>query len=123
MGERVRDIDWWYWLAVTTLLVTGLLHWEPALALLHLICAMRTVQLAVAARSLNAFSVQVNIVFLALVVATNLLAPVELFSIALLPAHRREPLSLALLKRTLCAPPRHGSILGATVPRRGVARA
>jgi len=84
---------------------------------------MRTVQLAVAARSLNAFSVQVNTAFLALVVTTNLVAPVELFSIALLPAHRREPLSLALVKRTLCAPPRHGSILGATVPRRGVARA
>ena len=84
-----------------------------------------------------------GIAFLALVVTTNLVAPVELFSIALLlagarsvtgycviarlltllPAHRREPLSLALLKRTLCAPPRHGSILGATVPRRGVARA
>jgi hypothetical protein len=131
VSERVLDLDWWYWRGVTALLAAGLLYWEPAYALLHLMCATRTVQLAITERSLNAFAVQVNVAFLALVVTTNLFAPIVLFAaallcagtravtgycaisrlLALLPGNRREPLSFAMVKRTFCTRPMSGSIL------------
>ncbi|MDH3712932.1 MAG: hypothetical protein OET44_03680 [Gammaproteobacteria bacterium] len=131
MDECVRHTDRWYWLAVTAFLVTGLLYWEAALALCHLVCAARTAQLAIAARGFSTFAVQVNVVFVALVVAGNLFAPAVLFSaallfagthaitgycaiarlLALLPGNRFQPLSFALVKSTLCAPPMSGSIL------------
>lgn len=143
MAERIRDNDRWYWAAVAALLVAGLLRWEPAYALVHLVCATRTVQLAIVKRSLNAFAVQVNVVFLALVVTTNLFAPLVLFSVALLyagtrtatgycaiarlltllPGNRREPLSFAVVKRTFCARPMPGSILRQTAGDGDVARA
>lgn len=143
MRPCIRNIDWWYWLAVTGLLVTGLLHWSPALALVHLFCAARTVHLAYRERSLNAFAVQVNVVFLVLVLATNLLVPAFFAGLALtcallrvtfgycliarllalLPVNRNAPLSLALVRRTLFAPPTAGSILSTAVGARDVARA
>lgn len=132
MSERqTGGKDRWYWLAVTALLAVGVAHWSPALALVHLVCAVRTLQLAFSARSLNAFPVQVNVAFLALVVATNLSAPSTLFItalilagvraatgycaiarlLALLPFNRREPWSLALVKRTFLMPPTSGTTL------------
>ncbi len=137
MSERLRDVDWWHWAAVTLLLATGLLGWEPALGLVYLLCAARTVQLALAERSLAAFPVQVNVAFLAILIAAAVVAPRLVFGaslltaaihaltgysvvarlLALLPVNRLEPLSPALVKRTFLTAPVRGSILELVAPR------
>lgn len=139
MSAQLRDIDWWYWAAVTLLLASGLLGVEPALGLAYLLCAARTVQLALAARDLAAFSVQVNVAFLAILVTAAFATPRLVFGaalltasvqvltgysviarlLALLPVNRHEPLSLVLLKRTLCTAPVRGSILQLIARREG----
>ena len=86
MHAHFRDFDRWYWTTVTLLLATGLLGWGPALGLVYLLCAARTVQLAVAGGGLGAFPVQVNVAFLAILVAAAAVAPRLVFCIALLGA-------------------------------------
>ena len=127
-------IRWSYWTAISALLVAGLagpfdaFYWAAAVSVAQL------VHYALRERSLTAFSVQVRLVYAAVLLTDILWAPMRLhlwwmafFTLlvvlfdwcllsrimVLMPWNRKEALSADLLRRTFFSRPVKGSIMNA----------
>lgn len=118
---RIRgDIGRWYWLMTIPLLVTGLSGWSWGFAVTMVFCVIQAVHFAWRDSSLTAFSVQVRVAYVILLVLgqwppLHWILWVQLIgtsvrvlvgycllarSLSLLPWNRFEPFSMALLRRT-----------------------
>ncbi|MEW6332378.1 MAG: hypothetical protein AB1560_13055 [Pseudomonadota bacterium] len=133
---QYRHVSWWYWLATIPLLIAGLSGRNEAFYWAMVLTAMQWIHFGLRDLSLTSFPVQVRMGYLALLVlgqwgpayfiyyiqlaGTSAMVlfgycPLARF-LSLMPWNRREPFSLALLKRTVFAPPTRGSILQGLAP-------
>lgn len=125
-----RDIGWWYWLASWLCIAAGLAGWPEAFYAVTALAAWQIFYYARLEKSLRSFPVQVRTGFLLLMLA-GLWQPLRFLYwipaaglifrlsvnycllarlMALLPWNRKQPLSRALVRRTLLTPPVEGSI-------------
>src|SRR5918997_154367 len=132
--SRLNDVKWWYWLATGVLLaaylVAGL---RAAIFAAIALTAVQLVHFAARERELAAFPVQVRAAYLGLL-TIGLLPPLAFIHwvqlvgtwamvlvgycplarmLSLLPWNRRQPLSVALVRRTFLSAPVRGSIVEA----------
>jgi hypothetical protein len=133
---QYRHVSWWYWLATIPMLVAGLSGRNEAFYWAMTLTAVQWVHFALRDRRLTSFPVQVRMGYLGLLVlgqwdpfhfiyyiqlaGTSAMVlfgycPLARF-MSLMPWNRSEPFSLALLKRTVFAPPTRGSILQGLAP-------
>ncbi|HEY7384436.1 MAG TPA: hypothetical protein VH743_12285 [Beijerinckiaceae bacterium] len=130
---RLHDVKWWYWLATALLLAVYSAGWRPAIFATIALGAVQVVHFTARAGDAAAFPVQVRAAYLALLGAglvppfgfihwvqlagTWLMVLVGYCALAralsLLPWNRRQPLSLAFVRRTFLAPPVRGCIVEA----------
>ena len=124
------DWTWWVWAVSSALLLVGLLAWPTAFYLVIGLTVAQTVVVALREKSRKGFAVELRVTFLAILLvglipqmgwiywvpAIGLLALV-IFGycllarmLSLLPWHRREPMSLALLRRTFFSRPDLGRV-------------
>ena len=131
--SRLQDVKWWYWLVTAILLAAYVAGWRSAIFAVIALGAVQLVHFAVREGDLTAFPVQVRAAYLALLAAG--LLPLLGFihwvqlagtwamvlvgycplarALSLLPCNRRQPFSLALVRRTFLSPPVRGSIADA----------
>lgn len=126
-----RSVAWWYWLVTVCLLTAGVAGWPVGFQLAIGLTVAQLIHFAIRERSLTAFTVQVRVGYLLLL----LLAQAESLqwiywiptigtwvrvlcgyctmarTVSLLPWNRKETFSLGLLKRTYLSAPVRGSIL------------
>lgn len=115
-----RDIGRWYWLMTILLLMAGLSGWSWGFAAAMVFCVIRAIHFAWRDSSLTAFSVQVRVAYLILLIlgqwtplhwilwvqlvgtSVRVLVGYCLLArtLSLLPWNRFEPWSMALLRRT-----------------------
>jgi hypothetical protein len=133
---QYRHVSWWYWLATIPLLIAGLSGRNEAFYWAMTLTVVQWIHFGLRDRSLTSFPVQVRMGYLGLLVLGQWdpfhfiyyiqlagTSAMVLFGycplarmLSLMPWNRREPFSLALLKRTVCAPPTRGSILQGLAP-------
>jgi hypothetical protein len=127
-------IRWSYWAAITALLMVGLAGHPEALYLAVALSFVQLVHYIVRERSLRAFSVQVRMVYAAVMLLDVLWEPLRLhlwwmafFTLmvvlfdwcllsrimVLMPWNRRSPMSWALVRATFFSGPVKGSIAAA----------
>jgi len=128
--KSTYDLSWWYWLLTASLLGGGLFAWRSCLYLAIMLCVVQIIHLRRLTMTFAAFPVQVRVAYLTMLLA-GLWAPLEWLhwmqligttarvllgycflarALSLAPWNRRQPLTLALIRRTYCS-------LRANVPR------
>ncbi len=131
MKKRVGTVGWWYWAITLTLLALWLLFGnQDAIAAAIGLTVVQAIHFALRAGDPVSFSVQVRSGYLALLVlglfpplrfihwiqllGTTALVTVDYCPLAralvLLPWNRRQPFSLALVRRVFFSRPAEGSI-------------
>ena len=116
----IHDLSWWYWFLTVGLLGAGLLGWPAGIFVAMVLCAVQIVHVIWLTRDLTALPVQVRIVYLAMLIA-GLWEPLQWIhwillggmtvrvlagycllarTLSLAPWNLRQPLSLALIRRT-----------------------
>ncbi|HEY4128032.1 MAG TPA: hypothetical protein VGN70_08320 [Gammaproteobacteria bacterium] len=131
MRLEFRKWIWWVWLATGCLLTAGVFGWALGFTLAIGLTLIQLVIFIAMKRSLTAFPVQVRLVYLLLLLVA-FPEPLRLIywlpavgtwvlvlfaycpmarTLSLMPWNRKEPFSLALLKRTVLKPPTTGSFL------------
>lgn len=129
--NRMQHVSWLYWAVTDVLLIAAVLGWEPGFATAIGLNAVQAIHFMLRERGLTAFPVQVRVSYLGLLLAgqweplyfvyfiqiagTTAMVlfdycPLARF-LSLMPWNRREPFSLALLRRTVFSPPVRGNIL------------
>ncbi len=132
---QFRELSWWYWLATVGFLGAGLSGNQWGLITAIGLCCWQVVHYTWRTASLVSFPVQLRVAYLGLLLL-GLWGPlswihivqfvgtsaVVLFNycflarnLALLPWNRNQPLSWALVRRTIFLPPMRGSILKQTI--------
>jgi hypothetical protein len=131
--SQLHDVKWWYWLAMAILLAVYIAGWGAAIFTAIALGAFQVVHFGARERYVTAFPVQVRAAYLALLVA-GLMPPLGFIhwvqlagtwamvlvgycplarALSLLPWNRRQPLSVALVRRTFLSAPVRGSIVDA----------
>lgn len=128
---RMKEIEWWYWLATVALLGVGLGGWNTAFYLAMLLTAVQLAHFAWRERSAGTLPVQVRAAYLGMLVAaqwqplhalywiqlvgTSALVLFDYCPLArvlsLFPWNRRRPLTFGLLRTTFTAPPRRRAVV------------
>jgi hypothetical protein len=131
--SRLHDVKWWFWLVTAILLAAYVAGWRGAIFAAIALGAVQLVHFAAREGGLRAFPVQVRAAYLALLVGGLLpllgfIHWVQLVgtwamvlvgycplarALSLLPWNRRQPLSIALVRRTFLSAPVRGSIADA----------
>lgn len=131
--NRLKEMDWWYWLVTDCLLIAGLAGWHWGVLLVIGLTMIQTVHYFVRERRIAAFPVQVRLGYLLLLVlgmypplgfihwiqlaGTTAVVTVGYCPLArimvLMPWNRSRPLTPALVWNTIISPPVTGSILEA----------
>ena len=133
-----NTIRWSYWPIICALLMAGLAGRFEAFYIAAAVSAVQFVHYALRERSLTAFSVQVRLVYTAILLVDILWAPLRLhlwwmafFTLmvvlfdwcllsrimVLMPWNRKEPMSRRLLRTTFLSGPVKGSIVNARHPQ------
>jgi hypothetical protein len=133
---RLPDIAWWYWAAMALLLAAGPL-WPAAGFVAAALGVVQAVHFYARLEQIGALPVQVRIACLGLLLA-GLAAPLAFIhwlvlvgtlarvafdycplarTLALMPWNRRQPLTLALVRRAYLTPPTQESILAVLARR------
>ena len=131
-----NTIRWSYWASISALLVAGLAGRFEAFYIAAAVSGVQLVHYALRERSLTAFSVQVRLVYTALLLVDILWEPLRLhlwwmafFTLlvvffdwcllsrimALMPWNRKEALSWPAVRRIFFSGPVKGSIVGSAV--------
>ncbi len=133
MQIEPHDLGWRYWAATVPLLAARFGGWEPALPLALTLTAVQLLHFRIRTGDARSFPVQVRAAYLGLLIAGTwpplaFLHAIQLVGttamvtvgycplarcVSLLPWNRRQPLTLALVKRTFLSAPVRGSILAA----------
>ena len=116
----IHDLGWWYWFLTVSLLGAGLFGWPAGIYVAILLCGFQIGHVIWLTRDLTAFSVQVRVAYLAMLIA-GLWGPLQWIhwmqlagttarvlvgycllarALSLAPWNRRQPVSFALIRRT-----------------------
>lgn len=129
--SRWKGKDWWYWLVTDCLLIGSLAGWFWGIYPVIALTVIQTVHYFIRDRYITAFPVQVRLGYLLLLVlgmypplgfihwvqlaGTTAVVTVGYCPLArimvLMPWNRSRPLSFALVRETIVAPPVTGSVL------------
>ena len=129
--SRFREADWWYWLGTDGLLIGSLAGWRWGVWPVIGLTVIQAVHYLYRERRIAAFTVQVRLGYLLLLVLGTI-SPLGFIHwvqlagttavvtvgycplariLALMPWNRRRPFTAALVWKTIMSPPVAGSIL------------
>ena len=129
MVTTIHDLTWWYWFLTMGLFGAGLFGWPAGIFLAMALCAVQVAHVLWLTQDLTALPVQVRVAYLAILIV-GLWGPLQWIHwlllagnavrvligycllariLSLAPWNLRQPLSLALIRRTFLS-------LQATVP-------
>lgn len=131
--DRLKQIGWWYWFLAEVLVATGIFYSPKAFLWAIVLVLWQVLYFAVVDKKFVTFTVQVRLGFLLILLIGQIqgmewiywVPLVGLFVMlttgycflarfmSILPGIRKEPLTLALLKRVFFSPPIKGSIFKA----------
>jgi hypothetical protein len=116
----IHDLAWWYWCLTVGFLGAGLFGWPAGIFLAMALCAIQIGHVVWLTQDLTTFPVQVRVAYLAMLIA-GLWGPLQWIhsiqlggtaarilagycllarTLSLAPWNLRQPLSLALIRRT-----------------------
>ena len=125
------DISWWYWLATTVLIASGLMGYGMAFYAAIILTLTQLTHFAAREKSITSFPIQVRLAYLGLLLLgqwtpfffiywVQLAGGTAMITfgycplariLSLLPCNRHHPLTFSLLRRTFCSAPIRGNVL------------